>query len=181
MLEYNFRWSDLEVRELRSFVGMYFGTEHNLPIIIQRSENTTYIHINYEELIEAEQNRLRSLQQVEKVLSTFNEGSDTDVLIQASSYITMHSIYRLESSTTFDSFWTKHNGDCVMYAFIFKQFADRLGLENDIIFVLPSPNTGHVYNRVLIDGEYKYYDLTNGIIDSESIYEMAYYVNIWSY
>ena len=159
---------------------MYYGDEDLDPIDVNVINGSrTEVVIKHDIVIAAEALRVNSMKNVEDVLKTIHEGTQTEILIQISNYIIDNSTYVLQHSTSFYSFWGNNEGDCVMYSMIFKQFVDRLGYENDIVSVVYSDGSGHVYNRVLIDGQYRYYDLTNKIVDANQIDRTGYHINTW--
>ena len=180
VIEYDFAWPISYYQEVLSFATMYYGDEDLDPIDVNVINGVkTEVVIKHDIVVEAEALRINSLKNVEDVLKTIHDGTETEILIQISNYIIDNSTYVLQHSTNFYSFWGNHEGDCVMYTMIFKQFLDRLGYENDIVSVVYSNGMGHVYNRVLIDGQYRYYDLTNKIVDANQIDKTGYHINTW--
>ena len=159
---------------------MYFGDESIDPIDVNITNGTiTDVVIKHDVVLAGEQNRLKYLSNVEEAIKTFHSGTDTEILIQISKYIVNNSSYKVEKSSSFASFWDNKSGDCVMYAMTFKQFADRLGFDNDIVSTVSDDGIVHVYNRVLINGQYRYYDLTNKLVDAPYIDTAGYHINIW--
>ena len=180
VIEYDFAWPIAYYQEVLSFATMYYGDEDLDPIDVNVINGSrTEVVIKHDIVIAAEALRVNSMKNVEDVLKTIHEGTQTEILIQISNYIIDNSTYVLQHSTSFYSFWGNNEGDCVMYSMIFKQFVDRLGYENDIVSVVYSDGSGHVYNRVLIDGQYRYYDLTNKIVDANQIDRTGYHINTW--
>lgn len=70
------------------------------------------------------------------------------------------------------SVFLDQQGVCVGYAKSMKYLLDRSGFENGIVFVhdREDPLTGHVINRVKMDGELYYLDATYGDLDVEKTY-----------
>ncbi len=107
-------------------------------------------------------------------------GTETEMLIQVSAFITDKMEYGVVNNATSKDFWDSQPGDCVSYAMIFKQFCDRLGITCDIIYQRNAFDEGHVYNRVtLSDGTFKYYDLSQNIVDSKPLKDSGYHINNW--
>ena len=180
LIEFDYPWGIDMYTEILSFTSIYFGDERIDPVDVNviNGEKTNVV-IKHDIVRQGEANRLQSLEKVESVLATMKDGSTTEIAVQVSQYIIENSKYRVEKSSTFNSFWENKTGDCVMYAMLFKQFMDRLGIENDIIHVVSSSGESHVYNRILVDGTYRYYDLTENILDSDIIYKSGYHINTW--
>ena len=180
LIEFDYPWGIDMYTEILSFTSMYFGDERLDPVDVNVvNGKETKVVIKHDVVLQGEANRLQSLEKVESVLSTIKSGTTTEIAVQVSQYIVENSTYKIEKSSTFNSFWENKTGDCVMYAMMFKQFMDRLGIENDIIHVVQSSGEAHVYNRILVDGKYRYYDLTANILDSDIIYKSGYHINTW--
>lgn len=175
IFEFDRFMSKEEYNQIVWFTQYYFGDE-NLDLVDFSIENgvTTKVYLKVKAIIEAEKYRAQYDNEVENILRSIKDGSDTEKMIQISKYILDNSSYVLEQKSTYNSFYINQKGDCVMYAMIFKQFANRLGIENDIVRI---PDEHHVYNRIrLEDGSYRYYDLTNGIVDSSQFDKTGYQI-----
>ena len=180
VVHFDYAWSIYNYEEVLSFASMYFGDESIDPIDVNVTNGvTTDVVIKHDVVLAGEQNRLKYLNNVEEAIKTLHSGTDTEILIQISKYIVDNTSYKVEKSSSFASFWDNKSGDCVMYAMTFKQFADRLGFDNDIVSTVSEDGVGHVYNRVLINGQYRYYDLTNKLVDAPYIDTAGYHINIW--
>lgn len=179
VVHFDYKWSIYNYAEVLSFASMYFGDESIDPIDVNVTNGTTDVVIKYNVILAGEKNRLKYLNNVEETIKTLHSGTDTEILLQISKYIVDNTSYKVEKSSSFASFWDNQSGDCVMYAMTFKQFADRFGFDNDIVSTVSDDGIGHVYNRVLINGQYKYYDLTNKLVDAPYIDTAGYHINTW--
>ena len=169
-----------EYTDIVSFAVMYFGDELADPIDVN-VVNNEYTEITFKKDLISEYlvRRNKSLERIDWVLeNSIREGSETEMLIQISNFIINHAEYKINSETNTDTFWEDHTGDCVTYAMIFKQFANRIGIECDVIFVESPIGESHMYNRVtLSDGTHRYYDLTRNIVDDDQIDRTGFHIN----
>lgn len=180
MVEFDYPWPIDMYTEILSFTSAYFGDEGLDPIDVNVvNGKTTRVIIKHEEVLTGEKNRIDSLQKVEDVLKTLKSGNNTEIAVQIANYIYNYASYKTEKQSSFNSFWENKKGDCVMYALIFKQFMDRLGIKNDIIHVVSDQGEGHVYNRIFDGTAYRYYDISYGIFDVEIIDKAGYHINTW--
>ncbi len=182
IIEYDFAWDRSYYDEILSFVTMYFGDETLDPIDVNVSNGVkTTVVIKKDLLLEAERKRQESLKNIDATLATMHTGTETEMLIQISEFITNKISYSIIKNASSEKFWDGQNGDCVTYAMMFKQFANRLGIHCDVIYVRNSEDIGHVYNRIqLEDGLYRYYDLSNNIVDEkEPLRKSGYHINCW--
>lgn len=166
--------------ELLNFAVIYFGDETVDPIDFN-VVNNEYTEITFKKdlILEYQTFREKSLERVDWTLENcIREGTETEMLIQISKFIINHATYKENQNTSTDTFWVDRTGDCVTYAMIFKQFANRIGIECDVVFVETSLGNQHMYNRVkLSDGTYRYYDLTREIVDDDQIDRSGFHIN----
>ena len=180
VLTYDYEWKLLWYEELCSYTTIYFLDERLSLFDIYVEDGTTTLCINYDLLLAAEEKRMNSLYNVENILSTkIYEGSETDKLLQIAKWMHSNILYRNVNSTQ-HVFWHRKTGDCVSYAMIFKQFCDRLGIKCDIVYIQDAATNGRLYNMVTLkDGEAKFYDISEGIVNSNNIYHNGYYLNLY--
>jgi hypothetical protein len=181
ILEFNYPWSFSQYEELLSFTALYFGDEFIDPIDVNVvNQKTTRVILNKEVILKAEAVRLESLKKVEETLSTFKQGTEQEIMIQAAYYIVSNSKYKLEDYSKFDSFWEKTKGDCVMYTMIFHQFATRIGVKSEVVHISNNLGEGHVYNKLTFtDGSVYYYDLSENIVQSGQLDKTNFVLNRW--
>ena len=180
LIEFNYPWSVDMYTEILSFTSAYFGDEELDPLDVNVINKTrTEVVIKHDIVAIGEKNRIDSLKNVENVLSTLKSGTNTELAIQVGAYIYNNSSYKSEKYSSFNSFWENKKGDCVMYAIVFKQFMDRLGIQNDIIHVVSDQGEGHVYNRIFDGTSYRYYDIAEGIFNKDVIDKAGYHINTW--
>ena len=180
LIEFDYPWSIDMYTEILSFTSAYFGDESLDPVDVNVVNGVrTDVVIKHDVVALGEQNRVQSLEKVEKVLKTLKNGTKTEIAVQVADYICKNSDYKLEKHSSFNSFWINQKGDCVMYALIFKQFMDRLGIENDLIHIVSDQGEGHVYNRIFDGEHYRYYDLTYDVLDVDIMDKSGYHLNTW--
>ena len=180
LMKFDYPWSIDMYTEILSFTSAYFGDESIDPVDVNVINGVrTEVVVKHEIVALGEENRVRSLEKVENVLKTFKAGNSTEIAVQVADYICSNSSYKIEKHSSFNSFWDNKQGDCVMYALIFKQFMDRLGIENDIIHVVSDQGEGHVYNRIFDGQHYRYYDLTYNVLDVSVMDKSGYHINTW--
>lgn len=181
ILDYDFPWDRSYYDEILSFTTIYFGDESFDPVDVYIINNKeTKLVIKKDVILNAEKDRQLSLEKVEETLSTIHTGTETEILIQISDFIINKMDYKIIDNASSNDFWEGKSGDCVSYAMMFKQFCDRLGIPCDIIYVRNALDVGHVYNRVtLSDGTFRYYDLSNKIVDSKQLHDSGYHINSW--
>ena len=180
IINYDFEWKLLWYEELCSYTTVYFIDERLSLFDIYVEDGSTTLCINYDLLLLAEEKRINSLNNVDKILSTkIYEGSETDKLLQIAKWMHSNILYRNVDSTQ-HVFWHRKTGDCVSYAMIFKQFCDRLGIKCDIVYIQDSSTNGRLYNMVTLQsGDKKFYDVSEGIVNKNDIYHTGYYLNLY--
>lgn len=176
-----------EYTEATGFLMIYFGIEEedvfDINSDVSKSKPST-LTITLDKIEKFEAHRAKYLQKTESALSTFKEGSETEKLMQIANYILSNSKYKNIQNTSLEDFWDKGTCDCVTYSMLLKQFANRLGIQCDLIISPGSNGINHTYNRVVLnDGSIRYYDLTrpNRFVNVEKIDTVDYDVNnfIW--
>jgi hypothetical protein len=155
-------------QEINGFFKIYFMDDRNdivnfsVNLINEEQGFTTTIYIDKQHLLQLEETRFKYLMQVEQVLSSkIREGSDREKLIQISTYMIEKCQYGLIlSDACAERFWNAGCGNDIVFAMVFKQFANRLGMQCDIILSPMDNGLNHVFNKVtLSDGSVYYYDL----------------------
>ena len=170
-VEQDLSWTKYDYTSLLSWLAMYYCDENIEAIELVNNVGTTQLIIKHSLLKEANNKRLSILNDVETILSQLKEGSDVEKLIQISKYVTEN----MQSDATLSEL-TNNINVCM----IFKQFADRLGIQNDIIYTMNRHvQVSNVYNRVFIDGVPYYYNLTINMVHSHNINVIAYYEYDW--
>lgn len=177
-----------EYTEATGFLAIYFGVEEDDIFDIEADSsgvNPSTLTISLQEIKRLETHRVKYLKKTESVLSTLKEGSETEKLMQIANYILSNSEYKDVPNTSFGDFWDNGKGDCATYAMVFKQFANRLGIQCDLIVSPGNNGINHTYNRVVLkDGSVRYYDLTrpNQFVNVTKMDMVDYDVNnfIWT-
>lgn len=171
IVEQNLSWTKYDYTSLLSWLAMYYCDENFEAIELVNNVETTQLIIKHSLLKKADNKRLSILNDVETILSQLKEGSDVEKLIQISKYLTEN----MQPDETLSEL-TNNINVCM----IFKQFADRLGIQNDIVYTMNRHvQVSNVYNRVFIDGVPYYYNLTINMVHSPNINVIAYYEYDW--
>ena len=172
-------WTKTDYDMLVSWLCTYFGN-NNLDLVdVHATGEYTEISIKYD-VVDAENARMQSLSKVELVLETLHEGTEKEKLLQIAHYIDEYYTYADFGNSTFDAFWNEKYSSHLASAMIFKQFADRLGIKNDIVYTMSSYGTLRcVYNRIWIEDQCYYYNITMGMAHSSNIDAIAYHANDW--
>lgn len=177
-----------EYTEATGFLAVYFGIEEedvfDIDADASKSKPST-LTIALDKIKRLEAHRVKYLEKAESVLSTLKEGSETEKLMQIANYILSNSEYKDVQNTSLGDFWDNGKGDCATYAMVFKQFANRLGIQCDLIVSPGDKGINHTYNRVVLkDGSVRYYDLTrpNQFVNVGKMDMVDYDVNnfIWT-
>ena len=175
----SYKWIEKDYQELISWYSMYFGDE-TLDVIDVTSNQDTTIVLHVAKIQEAEKKRQESLKNVETILSTMHEGNEKEKLIQIAEYIKENKSYAHFAESSFDAFWYEQYAGSYTCAMIFKQFADRLGIKNDIVYnVSAHDQVLKVYNRVYIDEQIYYYNVLIDMVHSPNLDIIVYYENNW--
>lgn len=166
--------------EAQSFLQIYFMNDSaNIVGIGATYDGQVYttLLLNKNELLNLENERLKSLSLVESTLSDMKDGTETDKLMFISSFMIDYCEYGhiLESSTS-NRFWDNQIGNSLTHAMVFKQFAERLNIQCDIVMSPFDTGINHYFNKVtLSDGTIRYYDITRA---SENLINVEEYDRI---
>lgn len=139
-----------------TYFMMYFGTKEYADNHFNVLNGNTIV-VNLDVFRAAYKGREAILSRVEKILSTFYEGSFEYKLQQISDYIDEHATYVVDRRTAADVLFDK-KGNCIALSFVFKFMANRLGITCDICTGVVQGNH-HAWNRALIGSKYYYYDM----------------------
>lgn len=147
------------------YLNIYFGVFDNNMVGIEAAMDQTTpskLRLSKAAILQYHSIREYSIQNVERVLASMHEGTETEKLLQIANYISEHSHYdAFITDPSTNDFWNDKRGSCCSFAFVFKQFADRLGIQCDFIVSPTSNGITHSFNRVtLSDGTVRYYDLS---------------------
>lgn len=180
IMEFDYPWTQEQYLELLSFLCLYFGDESLDPIDVNVINHArTRVILKKDIIVAAEKKRLDSLALVEQVLGQLKQGTEQEILIQVAHYIVSNSSYKLEAKSSFDSFWKNQSGDCVMYAMLLHQFANRIGVKSSIV-TINMHNQNHIYNQIVFnDGTVFYYDLSKDIVHSRQIDKNNFVLHRW--
>lgn len=178
----NVTWTKNDYDHLNSWIAMYFGDESLDFVDVSSGINTTKITIKHSLIAIADENREKSLTRVEKILSELKDGTDKEKLIQISEYLIARKNYAHFADSSFNAFWDEKYSGSTSMAMVFKQFADRLGVKNDIVYTVTQfGEVSKVYNRVYIDGVPYYYNLMLNMVHSPNLDVIVYYENNWNF
>lgn len=160
-------------KEVASFCKFYLlDSKISIKRVVYNDSNKLTIFINEEELQKSLKNKSIYNQKAINVLNYIYDGSEREIMDQASNFIIHHSTYSLNSSNAVGDFWDNNFGKCLTFALVFKQFADLAGIQNDIIIgYVDESNSGvrHAWNRITTsDGRYLYYDITRNMLHREN-------------
>ena len=170
-VEQDLSWTKYDYTSLLSWLAMYYCDDNFEAIELVNNVDTTQLVIKHSLLKEANNKRLSILSDAETILSQLKDGSDVDKLIQISKYLTEN----MQPDATLSEL-TNNINVCM----IFKQFADRLGIQNDIVYTMNRHvQVSKVYNRVFMNGVPYYYNLTINMVHSPNIDVIAYYEYDW--
>ena len=140
--------------------------------VVYNDSNKLTIFINEEELQKSLKNRSIYNQKASNVLNYIYDGSESEIMDQISMFVINHSTYNMNSINSVGDFWDDNYGKCLTFALVFKQFADLVGIQNDIIIGYIDENDSnvrHAWNRITTsDGKYLYYDITRNILHREN-------------
>ena len=150
-----------EVREIKSFFKLYFGTIDNLDdlmTIVNDDENSKIaISIDVFNLMSKQRDKI--YKEIDTALSQMEDGEEEYILYQISMYI-KDKIKYTENHYNVNEALEDGEGVCNSYALLFKMMAERAGIITDVCLGYVEEGY-HAWNRVqLKNGVYKYYDVT---------------------
>lgn len=160
-------------KEVASFCKFYLlDSTISIKRVVYNDSNKLTIFINEEELQKSLKNRSIYNQKASNVLNYIYDGRESEIMDQISIFVINHSTYNINSTNSVGDFWNNNSGKCLTFALVFKQFADLVGIQNDIIIGYIDENDSnvrHAWNRITTsDGKYLYYDITRNILHREN-------------
>ena len=150
-----------EVREIKSFFKLYFGTIDNLDdlMTIVNDDKTSKIVISIDVFNLMSKQRDKIFKEIDTALSQMEDGEEEYILYQISMYI-KDKIKYTENHYNVNEALEDGEGVCNSYALLFKMMAERAGIITDVCLGYVEEGY-HAWNRVqLKNGVYKYYDVT---------------------
>ena len=120
--------------------------------------HSRYVRMRYDDICEFEAELVKNKQKIDSILSTFNTGSEQEILRQIADYLQKNISYTDGYYDLSDAL----NGKsvCNGYALAFNAMVNRAGITADMCIGKVN-GIYHAWNRVtLSDGSYRFYDIT---------------------
>ncbi len=138
---------------------------------IEMKEECIEVYIPVSSIPILREKRASYIKEAEIALANIYEGTETEMLLQICEYIKDYSILPGAACDSCTDFWNTQKATCLAYSMAFRQLAERLGIQCDIIVGYTVGDGYHAWNRVkLSDDTYKYYDLTWYITGNDAQY-----------
>ena len=151
--------------KVASYFYVYYGQKRAVDetfdiVNYQDSDGThsVYIRMRYDDIREFETELAKNKQKIDSILSTFNAGSEQEILRQIADYLRNNITY---TNNYYDlSNALAGRSVCNGYALAFNAMANRAGITTDMCIGKVN-GIYHAWNRVtLSDGSYRFYDIT---------------------
>lgn len=151
--------------KVASFFYVYYGqkraVDETFDIINYQNGDgtkTVSIRMRYDDIRQFEATLNDNKAKIDRILSTFTDGSEQHILNQIAQYLGNNMVYtdgHYDLSSALNG-----KGVCNAYALVFNAMANRAGIKT-VMCIGPVGNLYHAWNRVTLkDGSYRYYDIT---------------------
>lgn len=182
--------------KVASFFYVYYGqkraVDETFDIINYQNGDgtkTVSIRMRYDDIRQFEATLNDNKAKIDRILSTFTDGSEQHILNQIAQYLGNNMVYtdgHYDLSSALNG-----KGVCNAYALVFNAMANRAGITSNVCIGKVNDEY-HAWNRVtLSDGEYRYYDITfydtggntkylNSKINFHSSYLVDNYADCWT-
>lgn len=152
-----------EYRGAMSFFHIYYGIAEDIYDVVfdvNVSNNTSAsIGIYVENMKKFEAERSKNTQKMKEVLSTFNDGSEKEKVLQIIEYVVDQTTYVKGNHDVSDLMFNR-KGVCNAYALTVLRFCQLLGIQCDLC-IGPAGGDGHAWNKITYsDGSVEYVDAT---------------------
>ena len=152
-----------EYKNAVSFFHVYFGIQENICDIVFdihiKGNTEAYIDIYVDNMNAFNERRDRNTAEILKVISTFNEGSEHEKVLQIANYIANQTKYT-DNNYNVEDILFKGEGVCNAYALTMARFCQLLNIQCDVCIGY-TPSGKHAWNRVTYsDGSVEYFDVT---------------------
>jgi hypothetical protein len=158
--------SDFEIYwEANSALQIYFGDctkdfVRYMPEVINGKAQFFYI-FNKVDILKAETYRTLYAKRIDEVIVGLKKGSERQLLTQVALYMYQYADYgHPYEDATLKQFWEEKYCNSLANAIVFKQFANRLGIQCDIVKTPLYTGNDHYFNIVYIDDQIYYYDVS---------------------
>ena len=152
------------------FGSYYDGLKSNTFYYIDENHQHLFVSLGILRRIESE--RREMMDSLYATLRLFEAGNNEYLINQAFTYLAKNIAYDSQQSDATVALKTGY-GSCNTYPILFKLMLCRLGIENDICIGYSYKGSYHAWNRVLVGGEWLYYDLTFYISTNSKKYYAA--------
>ncbi len=151
--------------KVASYFYVYYGqrraVDETFDIVNYQDSDgshSRYVRMRYDDIREFEKELTKNKQKIDSILSTFNVGSEQEILRQIADYLQKNISY---TDGYYDlSNALNGNSVCNGYALAFNAMANRAGITTDMCIGKVN-GIYHAWNRVtLSDGSYRFYDIT---------------------
>ncbi len=152
-----------EYKNAVSFFHIYFGIQENICDIVFdvhiKGNTEAYIDIYVDNMNAFSERRDRNTAEILKVISTFDEGSEHEKVLQIANYIANQTKYT-DNNYDVEDILFKGEGVCNAYALTMARFCQLLNIQCDVCIGY-APSGKHAWNRITYsDGSVEYFDIT---------------------
>lgn len=165
--------TNLECKKLQRELSIYFGVSnfnHFVSWVIILPEGVSDVSIDSKVAYMFEQNRRAMMKNIDNVLTTFENGSEEELVNQVFEYLTKTLSYSKDQGDATVALQTLEGNDKA-YSTLFKLMLDELGIQSDICISMTDKGKYHMWNAVYFsDGHVRYYDMAMYEVSNDESY-----------
>ena len=155
--------SEKDFKIINSYFAVYVGNSEfcDSSFVLENylSDEVSLFVIQRDIMQQYISQRDKNMKTVENILSTFNEGTEYEKLMQIVQYVNSHYEYNLNNKNL-PELLNSNTGNCNALGEFFTMAARRLGIDVDMCYNY-GQGRDHTWNRVRYkDGTIRYYDMT---------------------